>query len=339
MKKKMHFTIMGLVVAVLALALALTGCAKDASGNTNASTSESVDVNTDMQDQESHIDESSFNGTVWEATQLINADGSIITMESAISTGLETPGAKYVLEFTDERTCYVLKLESNKVVMAAKCAYDTSGSDINISNENISSSKLEDDHIVVMMRHGLGFIFEKSTIGFIEPIVSGVDTSTTSPSDGYLYTVNGHEIVLHTRLENYINDGVISFGELIRDLGYSSSGYIYNEDDDPVAQIGRFVYIDDTVPCHVIETFINIPYIYEDSGYDEEHIYIFDEHGNSGVLTINGYGSRPIHISYNQLIAATYIWETYSDGRIHENPLRDVFGDDGMIREHNYFVS
>ena len=36
MKKKMHFTIMGLVVAVLALALALTGCAKDASGNTNA---------------------------------------------------------------------------------------------------------------------------------------------------------------------------------------------------------------------------------------------------------------------------------------------------------------
>ena len=28
MKKKMHFTIMGLVVAVLALALALTGCAK-----------------------------------------------------------------------------------------------------------------------------------------------------------------------------------------------------------------------------------------------------------------------------------------------------------------------
>ena len=45
MKKKMHFTIMGLVVAVLALALALTGCAKDASGNTNASTSESVDVN------------------------------------------------------------------------------------------------------------------------------------------------------------------------------------------------------------------------------------------------------------------------------------------------------
>ena len=78
---------------------------------------------------------------------------------------------------------------------------------------------------------------------------------------------------------------------------------------------------------------------YEDSGYDEEHIYIFDEHGNSGVLTINGYGSRPIHISYDQLIAATYIWETYSDGRIHENPLRDVFGDDGMIREHNYFVS
>ena len=39
---------MGLVVAILALALALTGCAKDASGNTNASTSESVDVNADM---------------------------------------------------------------------------------------------------------------------------------------------------------------------------------------------------------------------------------------------------------------------------------------------------
>ena len=51
MKKKMHFTIMGLVVAVLALALALAGCAKDASGNTNASTSESVDVNNTLSDK------------------------------------------------------------------------------------------------------------------------------------------------------------------------------------------------------------------------------------------------------------------------------------------------
>ena len=73
MKKKMHFTIMGLVVAVLALALALTGCAKDASGNTNASTSESVDVNTNMQDQESH-ETLMLEGTVWRVETVSTSD-------------------------------------------------------------------------------------------------------------------------------------------------------------------------------------------------------------------------------------------------------------------------
>ena len=75
MKKKMHFTIMGLVVAVLALALALTGCAKDASGNTNASTSESVDVNADMQDQESR-ETLVLEGTVWRGETVSTSDGT-----------------------------------------------------------------------------------------------------------------------------------------------------------------------------------------------------------------------------------------------------------------------
>ena len=75
MKKKMHFTIMGLVVAVLALALALTGCAKDASGNTNASTSESVDVNADMQDQESR-ETLVLEGTVWRVETVSTSDGT-----------------------------------------------------------------------------------------------------------------------------------------------------------------------------------------------------------------------------------------------------------------------
>ena len=164
-------------------------------------------------------------------------------------------------------------------------------------------------------------------------IAQGSSTSVLIiPNDTMHYYIDSI-VIDDEEIANYQNPTVFNPGadRTIR--------YVYDEDDNPVAQIGRFVYIDDTVPCHVIETFINIQYIYEDSGYYEEHILIYDEHGNSGVLTINGYGSRPIHISYNQLIAATYIWETYSDGKIHENPLRDVFGDDGMIREHNYFVS
>ena len=88
MKKKMHFTIMGLVVAVLALALALTGCAKDASGNTNASTSESVDVNADMRDQESR-ETLVLEGTVWRVEAGSASGGTTYTWSELISSGMQ----------------------------------------------------------------------------------------------------------------------------------------------------------------------------------------------------------------------------------------------------------
>lgn len=354
MKKKMHFTIMGLVVAVLALALALTGCAKDASGNTNASTSESVDVNADMQ----------------EANGLESLDGTAWVAERHLIKGAPEWPVNYRLEFYGNEA-YLIMYHYRDYAGVEKTEYTFDGESLTFNTDDLYDVEFRGNSIYLTTARAYTWSFYQTTpIGLdtihevmkqvgdiwsidITPWISEADeqaqTKTTPTDDGdsdidlaqesYVYSINGHDIILHTRLEDYIQDGAISFGELIRDLGYSSAGYVYDEDDNPVAQIGRFVYIDDTVPCHVIETFINIPYIYEDSGYDEEHIYIFDEHGNSGVLTINGYGSRPIHISYDQLIAAAYIWETYSDGKIHENPLRDVFGDDGMIREHNYFVS
>ena len=354
MKKKMHFTIMGLVVAVLALTLALTGCAKDASGNTNASTSESVDVNADMQGQESR-ETLVLEGTVWRVETVSTSDGTTYTWSEIISSGMQEKGTEFILEFIDDRTCVELTIHWGRVSAISEYTYKIAGDKLVIRGGNYTGSSYENGTIVLTTSSNDKFQYKITNYPIIKPEMNYVSeeaaqeaelrynaedsTDSNTESETFVYTLNGREIMLHIKLEDYIQDGVISFGELIRDLGYSSAGYVYDENDNPVAQIGRFVYHDDTVPCHTIETFINIPYIYEDSGHDEEHILIYDEHGNSGILTINGYGSRPIHISYNQLIAATYIWETYSDGKIHENPLRDVFGDDGVIREHNYFVS
>ena len=353
MKKKMHFTIRGLVVAVLALALALTGCAKDASGNANASTSESGDVNADMQDHENH-ETLTLEGTVWRAATVSTSDGTTYTWSEITSSGMQEKGTEFILEFIDDKTCVELTIHWGRVSAIGEYTYQIANDKLVIRGGNYIDSSYENGTIILTTNSNDKFQYEVTNYPIIKPEMNYVSeeaaqeaelrynaedsTDSNTESETFVYTVNGREIMLHIKLEDYIQDGVISFGELIRDLGYSSAGYVYDEDDNPVAQIGRFVYLDDTAPCHVIETFINIPYIYEDSGYDEEHIFIYDEHGNSGILTINGYGSRPIHISYDQLIAATYIWETYSDGKVHENPLRDVFGDDGMIREHNYFV-
>lgn len=351
--KKIIPLIMGLVVAVLALALALTGCAKDTSGNTNASTSESVDVNADMQDQESH-ETLMLEGTVWRVETVSTSDGATYTWSEIISSGMQENGTEFILEFIDDKTCVELTIHWGRVSAISEYAYKIAGDKLVIRGGNYTDSSYGNGTIILTTDSNDKFQYEITNYPIIKPEMNYVSeeaaqeaelrynaedsTDSNTESETFAYTVNGCEIRLHIRLEDYIDGDVISFSELIRDLGYSSAGYVYDEDDNPVAQIGRFVYLDDTVPCHMIETFINIPYIYEDSGYDEEHILIYDEHGNSGVLTINGYGSRSIHISYNQLIVAAYIWETYSDGRIHENPLRDVFGDDGMIREHNYFV-
>ena len=114
MKKKMHFTIMGLVVAVLALALALTGCAKDASGNTNASTSESVDVNANMQDQESH-ETLMLEGTVWRGETVSTSDGTTHTWSEITSSGMQEKGSEFILEFIDDRTCVELTIHWGRV--------------------------------------------------------------------------------------------------------------------------------------------------------------------------------------------------------------------------------
>ena len=258
-------------------------------------------------------------------------------------------GTEFILEFIDDKTCVELTIHWGRVSAISEYTYKIAGDKLVIRGGNYTDSSYENGIIVLTTSSNDKFQYKITNYPIIKPEMDYVSEEAAQEAElrynaedstnSNVYTLNGREIMLHIKLEDYIQDGVISFGELIRDLGYSSAGYVYDENDNPVAQIGRFVYHDDTVPCHTVETFINIPYIYEDSGHDEEHILIYDEHGNSGILTINGYGSRPIHISYNQLIAATYIWETYSDGKIHENPLRDVFGDDGVIREHNYFVS
>ena len=306
-----------------------------------------------MQDQESR-ETLVLEGTVWRAETGSTSDGTTYTWSEIISSGMQEKGSEFILEFIDDRTCVALMTHWGRVSAVSENPYRIAGDKLVIRGDYTDSS-YENGTIVLTTSSNEKFQYKITNYPIIKPEINYVSeeaaqeaklrynaedsTDSNTESETFVYTLNGREIMLHIKLEDYIHGDTISFGELIRDLGYSSAGYVYDEDDNPVAQIGRFVYLNDTAPCHAIETFINIPYIYEDSGYSEEHIYIYDEHGNSGILTINGYGSRPIHISYNQLIAAAYIWETYSDGKIHENPLRDVFGDDGAIREHNYFVS
>ena len=161
MNKKMHF-IMGLLVAVLVLALALTGCAENANVNTNASTSENIDVNTNTQETEAEMSKSSLVGSVWRADELIENDGTVITIEDAISSGAEKPNTAYYLEFTDEDTCIALRLESNVAVMTEECNYSISDSGLNILHEKISKTSIDEGKITIIMSHGLGLIFTRT---------------------------------------------------------------------------------------------------------------------------------------------------------------------------------
>ena len=139
MKKKMHFTIMGLVVAVLALALALAGCAKDASGNTNASTSESVDVNAGMRDQESR-ETLVLEGTVWRAETGSTSDGTTYTWSEIISSGMQEKGSEFILEFIDDRTCVALMTHWGRVSAVSENPYKIAGDKLVIRGDYTDSS-------------------------------------------------------------------------------------------------------------------------------------------------------------------------------------------------------
>ena len=94
MKKKMHFTIMGLVVAVLALALALTGCGKttDTSDNNQSQQENTATDSTTTSPEES---ESQHEATTPEAETIPaqNSDGKYVYVvdgnELTLSVNLE----------------------------------------------------------------------------------------------------------------------------------------------------------------------------------------------------------------------------------------------------------
>ena len=120
MKKKMHFTIMGLVVAVLALALALTGCAKDASGNTNASTSESVDVNADTQ----------------KANGLENLDGTAWVAERHLIKGAPEWPVNYRLEFYGNEA-YLIMYHYRDYAGVEKTEYTFDGESLTFNTDDL----------------------------------------------------------------------------------------------------------------------------------------------------------------------------------------------------------
>ena len=165
MKKKMHFTIMGLIVAVLALALALTGCAKDASGNTNASTSESVDVNADMRDQETR-ETLVLEGTVWRVETVSTSDGTTYTWSEITTSGMQEKGTEFILEFIDDRTCVELTIHWGRVSAISEYTYRIAGDKLVIRGGDYTDSSYENGIIVLTSVVFLYIVF--SFLFFVE---------------------------------------------------------------------------------------------------------------------------------------------------------------------------
>ena len=164
---------MGLVVAVLALALALTGCAKDASGNTNASTSESVDVNADMQDQESR-ETLVLEGTVWRVETVSTSDGTTYTWSEITSSGMQEKGTEFILEFIDDKTCVELTIHWGRVSAISEYTYRIAGDKLVIRGGNYTDSSYENGTIILTTDSNDKFQYEITNYPIIKPEIDYV---------------------------------------------------------------------------------------------------------------------------------------------------------------------
>ena len=138
-------------------------------------------------------------------------------------------------------------------------------------------------------------------------------------SDGrYIYVIDGHELPLSVRLEDFIDGDVLDMKGLKNALGYTE-GKIRDSEGNIIADTGAS---DRLQPLANLDFSINLS--------DKSRTMRYTIHGlpetGSQILTLTNFNPAK-HISFNQLIAAVYVWSCYSDGGIHDDPLATILGD------------
>ena len=138
-------------------------------------------------------------------------------------------------------------------------------------------------------------------------------------SDGrYIYVIDGHELPLSVRLEDFIDGDVLDMKGLKNALGYTE-GKIRDSEGNIIADTGAS---DRLQPLANLDFSINLS--------DKSRTMCYTIHGlpetDSQILTLTNFNPAR-HISFNQLVAAVYVWSCYSDGGIHDDPLATILSD------------
>lgn len=149
--------------------------------------------------------------------------------------------------------------------------------------------------------------------------ISEAETTPAQSSDGrYTYTIDGHELSLSVRLEDYIDGDILDWKGLRNALGYTE-GKIRDSGGNVIAETGT---PNKNTPIAELSFSMNLA--------DREQTIVYYVTAESGsesqILMIESF-NPPRNLTFNQLVVAVYLWDYYSDGEIHDDPLIEILAD------------
>lgn len=146
-----------------------------------------------------------------------------------------------------------------------------------------------------------------------------VEVDPAQNSDGrYIYVIDGHELPLSVRLEDFIDGDVLDLYGLEDALGYTE-GKIRDDAGNIIANTGT---PNKTTPFAELVFYMNLADGEQTINYNVTAMPNTD----SQALTLNSF-NPPRNITFNQLVVAAYLWDYYNDGKIHNDPLAEILSD------------
>ena len=145
------------------------------------------------------------------------------------------------------------------------------------------------------------------------------EVNPAQDSDGrYIYVIDGHELPLSVRLEDFIDGDVLDLKGLRNALGYTE-GKIRDDVGNIIAETGT---PNKNTPFAELSFSMNL------ADREQTIIYYVTAMPNtdSQTLTINSF-NPPRNITFNQLVVAAYLWDYYNDGKMHSDPLAEILSD------------
>ena len=165
----------------------------------NASTSESVDVNADMRDQESR-ETLVLEGTVWRVETVSTSDGTTYTWSEIISSGMQEKGTEFILEFIDDRTCVELITLWGRVSAISEYTYKIAGDKLVIRGGDYTDSSYENGTIVLTTSSNDKFQYKITNYPIIKPEMNYVSEEAERPRDYAPHKARG----LYSRGYNFL---------------------------------------------------------------------------------------------------------------------------------------